>query len=196
MEKDRMNDEYLPKTPLDVLTVTLAFTVSNVERSFSHKIPLPRKPDDEGIALAATETFAEIEKDIRYGAFYEQLPDPAQLQAQAKRSYTPEQWMSEERLFLQNTQEVWHEITNTLFTARYLLAQSRAYKDVELLMIKEGADHRGSEVLNVHLSKMNAFDGAVYRLAKIEDLFLLLLFVNLGNSLVDVNLENPDWEKN
>jgi hypothetical protein len=49
--------------------------------------------------------------------------------------------------------------------------------------------------MHPHLNKLDAFDRAVYLLVRIEDLFLLMLFVNLGNSLVKVDVEKPDWQK-
>ena len=94
-----------------------------------------------------------------------------------------------------NMCEVWREISNTLTESKYLLSQARAYKAVELMLIEEEKiDHRHNEVLNIHLNKMNTFDGAVYRLVKIEDLFLLLLFVRFGCSLVDTDMDSADWQ--
>lgn len=179
----------------NVLTVKLTFRVADKEHSYSHDIVLPHAPTEDGIAIAATETFAEIEKEIHFSDFYEQLADPGPLMNHLRRSYKPEEFKGKEHSFHLNTQHVWQEITNTLLSAKYSLAQARAYKDVELLMIKEGADTSNPQLLNVHFDKMSAFDAAVYRLAKIEDLFLLLLFVNLGNSLVETNLESDDWQK-
>ena len=181
--------------PSDSLEVTLVFKVGGKEQSYTHKVSLAKRPSETGIPLMTTQTFAEVEKEIRFSAFYDELPDPSVLSKHAPRSFTLEEQISGEYSFYLNTQEVWHEITNNLLSAKYLLSQSRAYKDVELLVISEGADHRSPEVLNIHLSKMNAFDGAVYRLAKIEDLFLLLLFVNFGNSLVETNMDSEEWQK-
>ena len=42
---------------------------------------------------------------------------------------------------------------------------------------------------------MDAFDLAVHGLAKIEDLFLRLIFENLGGTLVEVDLTQPGWER-
>lgn len=152
-------------------------------------------PDDSGIALMTTQTFGEIQKELSFSTHYKKLADLADLLIHPPLSFGLEEQITGEYAFRVNTHEVWREITNTLLTARYLLAQSRAYKDVELLLIKEGAHIKSNEVMNVHLAKMNAFDGAIYRLAKIEDLFLLLLFVNLGNSLVETNTDSDDWQK-
>jgi hypothetical protein len=171
--------------------------VRGEEHPFTLTIALPHTPDLNLMPIAVSETFAEIEKETHFSDYYDELPDPTLLEKNITRSYTPAEWYGEEHSFHLNSQQVWHEISNTLLSAKYSLAQSRAYKDVELSMIEQGAgaDLRGSGVLNIHLSKMSAFDGAVYRLAKIEDLFLLLIFVNLGNSLVETNLKSDDWQK-
>jgi hypothetical protein len=181
--------------PADSVTITLTFKVGGQEQSRSHHITLRHTPDQQGIDIATTQAFAELEKEIRFSDDYEKMPDPGLLGEHSSRQFTPEEWGSQEHSFFLNTQQVWREITNTLYSARYLLAQSRAYKYVEELIINEGADHRTSEVMNVHLDKMNALNGAVYHLAKIEDLYLLLLFVNFGNSLVETDTQSPDWQK-
>lgn len=182
-------------TPPDSLNVTLVYTIQGEEHPFTREIVLPHTLDPKLIPIAVTETFVEIEKDVHFSDFYEQMPDPMFLGKHAERKYTQAEWYGEQRMFDSNTEQVWYEISNTLLSAKYSLAQSRAYKDVELSILKEVEDRATEEVLDVHLSKMNAFDVAVYRLAKIEDLFLLLLFVNLGNSLVDTNVNSIGWEK-
>jgi hypothetical protein len=165
---------------------------------FERNIPLADGAIDLNfLHLAVGETFAEIEKNIHFSDYYYELPDPTFLEENIRRSYTPAEWNGNEPRFEWNSKQVWHEISNTLLSARFSLAQSRTYKDVELSMVEQGADtdRTGSGLLNIHLSKMSAFDGAVYKLAKIEDLFLMLLFVNLGNSLVKVDLQSNGWQK-
>jgi hypothetical protein len=194
-----MTPDQQGKTTLsDSLKVILEYTLQDKVHSFELNIPLAdRAIDLNFLPLAVGETFAEIEKDIHFSDYYDELPDPTFLEKNVLRSYTPAELNGDEHRFQSNSQQVWHEISNTLLSAKFSLAQSRAYKDVELSMIVQGADADpgASGLLNIHLSKMSAFDGAVYMLAKIKDLFLLLLFVNLGNSLVKTDVKSSGWEK-
>jgi hypothetical protein len=102
-------------------------------------------------------------------------------------------WTGKE-LSVHNTREVWREVTNTLLGAKYLLAQARAFRDVKA----EVPPTDENTTSNVHLNMLESFDHAVYLLAKVEDLFLLLLFVNLwttSSSVVDVDLSSSDWDR-
>jgi hypothetical protein len=180
----------------DILNATLTFRLSNgVEKSLTAHFQVPRTPADDGPKLMAENIFAEIQKDLWLGAHFDMLENCEDLSEHPFRTYTFEQQISGEHLFLENTSEVWREITNDLLETRYLLAESRALKDVELSLINKGEPEVSNRVLSVHLNKMDAFDRAIYLLARIEDLLLLLLFVNLGNSLVETDLTRSDWQK-
>jgi hypothetical protein len=73
------------------------------------------------------------------------------------------------------------------------LAQARAYKQLEPAHNK---DFKKNMLLyNIHHLKMEKFDLAVTYMAKIEDLFVRLLFEGLGASLVEVDMNAPDWER-
>ena len=54
-----MEGEY---TAPDILSITLKFRVAGKEHSYSRDILLPHTPTEDGIAIAATDTFAEFEK--------------------------------------------------------------------------------------------------------------------------------------
>lgn len=89
-----------------------------------------------------------------------------------------------------NTAETWLQIQNVFFEAAHLLAQSRAYNDIE----SEEQDE--DKQLLTHIIKMQFFNSGVYLIAKIEDLFLLLLFVNSGCSLMpQVDVRSKNWSK-
>jgi hypothetical protein len=194
MNRDSTEEE--KPTTSDSLKVTLVYTVRGEVHPFELNIPLADGDIDLNLLpLAAGEAFSEIEKDIHSSDYYDALPDPIFLEKNIPRSYAPAELNGNEHRFQSNSQQVWHEISNTLLSAKFSLAQSRAYKEVELSMIEQGADADplASGLLNIHFSKMSAFDGAVYRLAKIKDLFLLLLFVNLGNSMVKADLKSSGW---
>jgi hypothetical protein len=196
VNRDSIEEE--KPTISDSLKVMLVYTVRGEVHPFERNILLADGAIDlKFLPFAVGETFSEIEKDIHFSDYYDELPDPTFLEKNISRSYTPAEWNGDEHRFQANSQQVWHEISNTLLSAKFSLAQSRGYKDVELSMIEQGAaaDLTEAAILNIHLSKMSAFDGAVYRLAKIEDLFLQLLFVNLGNSLVEVDFQSKHWQK-
>jgi len=180
---------------MNALRATLTFITDGQENTFTREVNLPLLPINDGIYLMAAQTFCEIEKEIWFADFYEQLSDPSTLSIYARRPITFESVMSGQMEADSNMQQVWYEITNTLFGARYLLAQSRGYKEVEQRLPNPRPGYPGSDILNMHISKMNSFEAAVYRLAKIEDLFLLLLFVSFGCSLVEVNMDEEDWQK-
>jgi hypothetical protein len=76
-----------------------------------------------------------------------------------------------------NTAETWLQIQNVFFEAAHLLAQSHAYKDLE------GVEKDEEQQLLLDIIKMQFFNSAAYFISKIEDLFLLLLFVNSECSL-------------
>jgi hypothetical protein len=180
---------------MTAIKATITFITDGQENSFTREINLPIPPTDSGMYLMAAQTFCEIEKEILFADFHEQLADPSLLSVYENRSITFESVTAGQMEADSNMQQVWCEITNTLIAARYLLAQSRGCKEVEVSLPNPRPGYPTSDVLNMHISRMNAFDAAVYRLAKIEDLFLLLLFVSFGCSLAEVNMDDEDWQK-
>ncbi len=191
-----MSDKEENVNSLDMLKATLSFTLNGEEKSHSHEIKLPRPANPDGAASMTTQTFVHIEKEIRFAAFYELLSDASSLSKYVLRTFSEQELIDGEDESWANMHEVWTEISNTLTEAKYLLSQARAYKAVEMMLIDdEKVDHRHNEILNIHLNKMNSFDGAVYRLVKIEDLLLLLLFVRFGCSLVETDMDSADWQR-
>jgi len=168
---------------MNALKATLTFITDGQEETRTHEVNLPLPPTEAGVYLMAAQVFCEIAKEVLFAGFYEQLSDPSILTTYARRSVTFDSVTTGQLEADSNMQQVWYEITNTLIAARYLLAQSRGYKEVEQRLPNPRPGYPSSDMLNMHISKMNAFDAAVYRLAKIEDLFLLLLFVSFGCSL-------------
>jgi hypothetical protein len=183
------------------LKTTLKFVIDGKEEGFSRDFVVPLNGHNSGPETLALEIFADVQKELLFGKYWDAIENPSDLGIHKNRSYSIEDQWTGEYLFLENTRAVWFEIQNNLLEARYLLAQSRAHKAVELAIIEEQkltpeSARENHRVLNIHLNKLDAFDRAVYLLARIEDLFLLMLFVNLGNSLVeDVDVEKPDWQK-
>jgi hypothetical protein len=89
-----------------------------------------------------------------------------------------------------NTAETWLQIQNAFSETAHLLAQSQAYKDLE------GIEKDEEQQLLLHIIKMQFFNSAAHFISKIEDLFLLLLFVNSECSLIPtVDVRKKDWPK-
>jgi hypothetical protein len=100
-------------TTSDSLKVTLVYTVRGEVHPFELNIPLDEEAIDLNfLPLAAGETFAEIEKDIHFSGYYDDLPDPTFLEKNIPRSYAPMEWNGDEHRFQSNSQQVWHEISN------------------------------------------------------------------------------------
>jgi hypothetical protein len=181
--------------------VSFDFVINGRQERFDNEFSVPATQYNDGPHHLAIEMFADVQKELLFGYYWDKLDDPTDLSNHQKREYSIESQSTGEYLFFENTQAVWFEIHNNLLEAKYLLAQARAYKEVELQIIKENNfsadDARHSHrVINIHLNKLDAFDRGVYLLARVEDLFLLMLFVNLGNSLVEnVDVEKADWQK-
>jgi hypothetical protein len=179
------------------LKTTLAFALPDgSEKAYSQSFTLPRVSAESGPELLSAQLFAEVEKELRFGAYWDALADLQDLLRSVPRKISANDlWMGKE-LSVHNTREVWREVTNALLGAKYLLAQARAFRDVKAQV--RPADTDENTASNVHLSMLESFDHAVYLLAKVEDLFLLLLFVNLwttSSSIVDVDLSSSDWDK-
>jgi hypothetical protein len=89
-----------------------------------------------------------------------------------------------------NTAQAWWQIQNGFTESAHLLARARAYHDVE------AAARDDDTRLYLHMMKIQHFDAAVHLICKIEDWFLLLLFVNSGASLIPaIDVHTQDWKK-
>jgi hypothetical protein len=179
------------------LTARLTFAVpERPEEMHTQLFILPHVPWEGRSELLAGQIFAEIGKELRFGAHWDALAKVEDLSDAASRTTNAEELSSGIEFSIHNTQAVWREVTNTLLGTRYSLAQARGFHDIQNEWKTANADE--NDIANIHLSKLEKFDNAVFLLARVEDLFLLLLFVNLwrmGTSIVDVNFASPDWAK-
>jgi hypothetical protein len=123
--------------PFGSLKTTLKFTINGKEQEFSLDFAVPVSGHDDGPERLSIEMFADVQKELLFGKYWEMIEDPGDLSIHQNRTYSIEDQFSGEYLFLENTRAVWFEIQNNLLEARYLLAQARAYKDVEFAAIKE-----------------------------------------------------------
>jgi len=135
----------------------------------------------------------ELEKELRWVSYHSALPDVESFLRPARQTVNANPLDTTELEDRWNTAAVWREIGNTLLRVKVLMAQSRAYKDMEPKhndMLEEN-----QALYRLHLRKMDCFDLAAFLLAKAEDLTFRLIFENLGASIVPVNRDEPDWER-
>jgi hypothetical protein len=90
----------------------------------------------------------------------------------------------------ENTAQVWWQIQNSFTESAHMLSRAHAYDDVENEESDEGRR------MFLHLTKIQYFNAAAYLISKVEDWFLLLLFVNSGCSLIrGIDVHSPGWLK-
>jgi hypothetical protein len=95
-----------------------------------------------------------------------------------------------------NARELWHEISHILHRVRYLLAQSRAYHDLEQIYNSKRDDNSKYFAWHFHLDKIERFYLAVILLGKISDSTARLVFERLGASLIpNLDRTKPEWER-
>jgi len=172
------------------LNIELVFSTGKDRQSYTRSLDLDSDLGRASWELVASHVFRECQMEILYRRYRRALPDVKGF-FEGRNAYLPV-WHDLVRVAAQkNTFEVWWQIQNTFFEAAHLLAQSGAYDEIERL---EGDEDRRQLV---HLKKLQAFNLTAYLLGnKIEDWFLLLLFVNSGCSLIrGIDVHRPDWLK-
>jgi hypothetical protein len=174
------------------LVVDLSF-ISQVVGSKSYKKSffVENDLDYNGWDYLAGHMFRECQMETLYRTYRQQLPSFDRFSDAGE--WSPSQaavsdltrWAAHT-----NTAEAWFQIQNAFFETAHLLAQSRAYHDIET----EEADE--DRKLLIHLVKIQFFNSAAYLISKVEDLFFVLLFVNSGCSLIPmVDVDKEDWQK-
>jgi hypothetical protein len=154
-------------------------------------VPLPKRGHPEGERNVANYLMLELRKEISWGDYYEQLPDVTALLGLPRQTF---RGLDIQTYFdRRNTMWVWFELANVLLNTKVLLAQARAYEDLEPPRNESPADDQLRH--NIHILKMEKFDLAAFSLAKVEDLIIRLLFENLGASIVNVDMTQPEWER-
>ena len=148
--------------------------------------------DRDGESLVWEHLAAEFVKEAFPGNYFEALPDPTTLPLPPAQTFTAQEMTLNLYFDRRNSYWCWFAIRGTLIEARWLLAQARVCKSVE--PAKSALDSGNRLLYGMHLDKMNYFDLATYKLAKVEDLFYRLIFENLGTTLVPIDLSRPNWE--
>ena len=174
------------------LAVDLSFSSEGVEgKSYQKSFDVENDLDSTGWDYLAAHMFRECQMETLYRTYRQELP---LFQGFIEASeWSPSQaavsdltrWAA-----YTNTAEAWLQIQNAFLETAHLLAQSRAYQDIET----EEADK--DQRLLIHLIKLQFFNSAAYLISKVEDLFFQLLFVNSGCSLIpSVDVHKADWGK-
>ena len=174
------------------LTIDISFSDPHIEqKGYTESLDVQDDLNGSGWDYLARHMFRESRMDVLYRTHRKQLPKFEGFSD--ANDWSPSQaaisdlsrWAAHT-----NTAETWLQIQNAFFEAAHLLAQSHAYKDLE------GVEKDEEQQLLLHIIKMQFFNSAAYFISKIEDLFLLLLFVNSECSLIPtVDVRKKDWPK-
>lgn len=149
-----------------------------------------------GAEFVAEEALAEFEKASLFGKHYEALPGLACFVRDMNMSFQIADFFTGAHQDRVNARELWHEISHILHRVRYLLAESRAYHDLEQIYVSRSDDDSKNFAWHLHLDKIERFNLSVVLLGKISDSVSRLVFERLGASLIpSLNRTKPDWER-
>ena len=155
------------------------------------EVPAPRRP--QGEEFVASRIVSELEKELLWGQYHAELPEIEDLLDRlVRRKHRVLDTFSAFKGSV-NVTRLWMENLNNLREIKILLAQSKAYKQIEPPHYKDYA--KNNLLYNIHLTKMHHFDHAVFRLAKVAGLILRMLHEGLGASLVPGTSDDPEWER-
>jgi len=163
----------------------------NRVQSYEKTITAPARSSKKATDLHALQTFADLEKDLIFGTFFDTLSDPHGLFESGTQRFNSEELFQESYFNQVNVQTLWLEIQSALINIRFLLAAARGYKAVE--PPHDDDLSKNSLLYNIHFCKMEQFNLATYNLAKVEDLVCRLIFEATGANFVDTSA--PDWER-
>jgi len=171
--------------------VTLEFENSDGStRRYEKEVSAPDRVSEESTYNVAQRTFNDLQKDSLHGKALDALPDADGLYKHGKQRFSAEKLFSSAFFDEMNLQNMWLEIENRMREVRFLLASAKGSKDLEP---QHDSNFDNNYVLyHLHFDKMAHFDLAAFRLAKVEDLVLRLLFEGTGAELV--SMQRADWE--
>jgi polyhydroxyalkanoate synthesis regulator phasin len=90
-----------------------------------------------------------------------------------------------------NVPGLWLEISNTFREIRYILAQAKAYKELEPPNTTPLSD---SLCAYLHFEKMYRLNLGIFQLVKIQDLVVRLLHEAFSGRLISVDYDDEGWE--
>jgi hypothetical protein len=173
------------------LSVSLAFAYEAEQKSYVKDFEVEDDFDLKHSEYLSREAFDEVNIGLLATTYRATLPAFGSF-TDKMNWFAPAAGISDLTRFAahQNTAQAWWQIENSFTEAAHLLSRARAYDDVE-----KGESDKDRQMY-LHLMKIQHFNAAAYLISKIEDLFLLLLFVNSGGSLIrDIDVHGPSWMK-
>lgn len=160
-------------------------------RSFTYSISHDGEASDNGRENLAREMFAELRKAISYSDHWRSLPDVGDLLQSPASAAVRNDPMAFIDVF--NVPAVWLEISNTFTDLRHVLAQAKAFKDLEPPNTKPTTD---SLCAHLHFEKMYRLNLGVFQLVKIQDLIARLLHESFSGKLITIDdYDDEDWEE-
>lgn len=157
---------------------------------FADSVGHERDASDQGKENLAREMFAELRKAISFSKHWRALPDVGDLLQSSSSSYRRTDPMAFIDLF--NVPDIWLEVSNTFRDIRYLLAQARAYKELEPPKSSPVSDPLCA---HLHFEKMYRLNLAVFQLVRIQDLVVRLLHESFSGRLISVDYDDEGWER-
>jgi hypothetical protein len=165
-------------------------SAARAPQSFVDSARHERDSSDEGRENLAREMFAELRKAISFVDHMHALPhveDLLQSPSSGDRRSDPMAFID-----LMNVPGLWLEISNTFTDLRYVLAQAKAYKDLEPPNSTPVSD---SLCAHLHFEKVYRLNLAVFQLVKIQDLVVRLLQESFSGKLISVDYDEEGWER-
>jgi hypothetical protein len=171
------------------INIHLDFSTSDGSLKFEDSVHDEHDSSAEGKQALAREIFAELRKAVNLADYGKSLPETADLMV-AGTGGTRSDAMA--FLDMMNVPALWQEIHNTFLDLRYLLAQARAYKDLEPAGTTPISD---SLCAHLHFEKMHNLNLAMFQIVRIQDLVVRLLHEGFSGRLIDVDYDEEGWEK-
>ena len=147
----------------------------------STDIPLGRE------AVLLDELAYDLDAELRIFDNRSALPSPSNLARPSTQVRTP--LGPTDMINPWNADGIWFEIYNSYLQVAHNLARAKAYKDVEPGGVPV------EEWYYCHAEKMACLDLSAFFLAKIQDLVVRLLYESIGETLIKVDLADPDWPR-
>lgn len=179
------------RMPTDI-KMRLEFVTAGNTHSFTESVTDDRESTEEHKGNLARELFAELRKAVSFKDLKSPLPDLGDsiLESPPTAPIIPAGPMT--FIDLLNRPAIWLEISNTFADLRFLLPQSKAYKDLEP---KDSTPVSDPLCAYLHYQKMYMLNLAVFQLVKIQDLVVRLLQECFSGKLIDVDYNDDEWEK-
>jgi hypothetical protein len=157
--------------------------------TFDAKVTDDHKTSEKSKQNLALELISELRKSVSFFDEMQLLPSLGDL-VQPRGSKRPPDPMG--FLDMVNVPSLWLEISNTFINLRFVLAQAKAYKNLEPHSYSPVSD---SLCAHLHFEKIYKLNLAVFELVKIQDLVVRLLQEGFGGRLITVNYDKEGWEK-